>query len=548
MFIWRWLRDVPLDDPVERKLAPLLQLILIAVIGALGVAIVDRILRTGFGGIPVEGLVAAGVFVVISLGTLALVRRGQFKVAAWGFFLLIYVLAIRRLVNATPEKADEALMTFFLPLTVAGLFLNRRALIPIVAITCVLVFIPGDNQKIGADTASSFIINVVLVCFLLDMLGNTLRSELKAALVRNQELEQARQALETSGAELFRANERLTTTLKSIGDAVITTDAQGRILLINTVAQRLTGWTQAEAGGQSLATVFHILNENTREIVESPVDKVMREGVVVGLANHTVLIAKDGEEIPIDDSGAPIIDSSGKIAGVVLVFRDITERKQIEIQEKEQVAVAERQRLARELHDSVSQTLFTANIIAESLPRLAQRNPEKSLQQLEQLHQLTQGAAAEMRSLLLELRPESVVNTGMEELLNQLCHAIQARRKINVTVSITGETKQPLPQDVHLTFYRIAQESFNNIARHANAKQARVRLIREADQIELIIVDNGDGFDTKSISSGFGLTSMRERAENIHASLRIQSKIGMGTRMKLQWKGVNESAAPIQAK
>ena len=122
--------------------------------------------------------------------------------------------------------------------------------------------------------------------------------------------------------------ERLRTTLASIGDGVIATDTEGRITQLNPVAESLTGWTTAEALGQPLDTVFHIVNEDTRQPVENPVTKALAEGVIVELANHTILIAKDGTERPIDDSAAPIRCKAGEIVGGVLVFRDVTARKQ----------------------------------------------------------------------------------------------------------------------------------------------------------------------------------------------------------------------------
>jgi len=122
----------------------------------------------------------------------------------------------------------------------------------------------------------------------------------------------------------------LATTLQSIGDAVIATDTAGLVTFMNGVAERLTGWTEAEARGQPLSGVFRIISEQSRQVVESPVTKVLREGRVVGLANHTLLITKQGAEVPIDDSGAPIRDESGVIYGVVLVFRDVTLDKRAE--------------------------------------------------------------------------------------------------------------------------------------------------------------------------------------------------------------------------
>ena len=126
-------------------------------------------------------------------------------------------------------------------------------------------------------------------------------------------------------AKLRAEREWLRTTLASIGDAVIATDEHGRVSFMNAVAESLTGWTQADASGQSLDVVFDIINEETRQPVANPVATVLTQRTIVGLANHTVLIAKDGTERPIADSGAPILDESGNILGVVLVFRDVTD-------------------------------------------------------------------------------------------------------------------------------------------------------------------------------------------------------------------------------
>ncbi len=123
---------------------------------------------------------------------------------------------------------------------------------------------------------------------------------------------------------------QLRATLYSIGDAVIVTDAKGRVTMMNPVAEALTGWSENEALGKPLAQVFRIINEETRAEVENPVARVLRQGIVLGLANHTILIARDGREIPIADSGAPVRNQRGKIAGVVLVFRDQTKERQIQ--------------------------------------------------------------------------------------------------------------------------------------------------------------------------------------------------------------------------
>jgi PAS domain S-box-containing protein len=146
------------------------------------------------------------------------------------------------------------------------------------------------------------------------------------ARARGLEAERASAAL----AERFRSS--LATTLRSIGDAVIATDSIGNVTLMNAVAESLTGWREDEAIGRQLPEIFHIVNEHTRAAVQNPVEKVLETGGIVGLANHTILIARDGREIPIDDSGAPIRGESGTIQGVVLVFRDVTARKALETQ------------------------------------------------------------------------------------------------------------------------------------------------------------------------------------------------------------------------
>ncbi|MCI0642165.1 MAG: PAS domain S-box protein [Gemmataceae bacterium] len=129
---------------------------------------------------------------------------------------------------------------------------------------------------------------------------------------------------------LYEQKEWLRVTLSSIGDAVITTDAQSRVTFLNPAAQTLTGWTQQEADGKPLGEVFRIVNEESRQPVENPAVRALREGLVVGLANHTLLTSKDGTERPIDDSAAPIRNRNGEIAGVVLIFRDISERRRSE--------------------------------------------------------------------------------------------------------------------------------------------------------------------------------------------------------------------------
>jgi PAS domain S-box-containing protein len=162
----------------------------------------------------------------------------------------------------------------------------------------------------------------------------TERKESEEKARRLLQEEAARKAAEASAQQALRAQqqerqqrEQLHVTLSSIGDAVIVTDANGVVTFVNPVAAELTGWEPGAAAGQPLERVFHIINEETRQLVENPVSKVLHQGTVVGLANHTLLVGRDGREIAIDDSGSPIRGEDGKIGGVVLVFRDVTEAR-----------------------------------------------------------------------------------------------------------------------------------------------------------------------------------------------------------------------------
>ena len=158
-----------------------------------------------------------------------------------------------------------------------------------------------------------------------------------------------------------------------------------------------------------------------------------------------------------------LLSSIGKQVGVAMENAHLYEQA-------EQTAItAERNRLARELHDAVTQTLFSANLIADVIPRIWKRNPEEGLQNLEELRQLTRGALAEMRTMLLEMRPESLERADIKSLLTQLADAFIGRVRVPVSLVIQGDCE--LTHEVKIVFYRVAQEALNNIAKHSGARQ-----------------------------------------------------------------------------
>ncbi|MBZ0296332.1 MAG: PAS domain-containing protein [Anaerolineae bacterium] len=615
----------------------------------------------------------------------------------------------------------------------------------------------------------------------------------------------------------YRQQEWLRITLTSIGDGVIATDPKGRIVFMNPVAAEMTGWKVEEALGKKIQDVFYIINEITHQPVRIPIMEALEYGAVVGLANHTILISKDGTRRPIMDSGAPIRDADHEMIGAVLVFRDgtpqrdaarvqetlelvmagidegfvifdneghftyanprasqmglearagsrerllkldeafpqiigtrlhdeiqqaaadktnhsfeeyveskdswyeyriyptrsglgifvldITERKNIEqkiallqqlttaltaavstreiaeivadqgfrllgahmgsinllrddnvfeiigrrgipkellvdppvqfklsdavpladavrgrqpifiqnaeeykerypkvyetfhpisrteamialpmivnediiggiamsfpkvlrltAQERqfmqtlgqqaaqalkrallsertqEMAAIQERQRLAQDLHDSVSQALFSATTIAQAVPLTWQKNPEKAMEQLRQVVQINRAAMGEMRILLLELRPQAIIKTPLNNLLQHLIDAAKGRAMIDADLKMQGKEFE-LPSETHVALYRLAQESVNNILKHSHATEFTIDLRYGNDHVMLEVRDNGVGFDTTQVTGGMGLSNLRERAEDINAQLDITSAPGKGTTIRVNWSG-----------
>ncbi|MBI5668217.1 MAG: GAF domain-containing protein [Chloroflexi bacterium] len=197
-------------------------------------------------------------------------------------------------------------------------------------------------------------------------------------------------------------------------------------------------------------------------------------------------------------------------------------------------AEAERGRLARDLHDSVTQTLFSASLIAEVLPRVWQDNPDEGRGLLEDVRLLTRGALAEMRTLLLELRPAALLQSELSDSLRHLADAATARAGIPVKLEVRG--REPLPPDMKLALYRIAQEALNNIAKHADAGHAGVVLDSQPGCGELVISDDGCGFDRAAVSPDhLGLGIMAERAQAVGARTMIDSRPGQGTCITVRW-------------
>jgi PAS domain S-box-containing protein len=203
-------------------------------------------------------------------------------------------------------------------------------------------------------------------------------------------------------------------------------------------------------------------------------------------------------------------------------------------QAADDAVAAERNRLARDLHDAVTQTLFSASLLAEVIPELMKINVKEAYRRLDELRQLTRGALAEMRTLLLELRPAALTEAALPDLLRQLTEAVIGRARLPVELAVEGSCL--LPPEVQVTFYRIAQEALNNVVKYARAGQVVVSLRCTPEQVRLAVMDNGAGFDPEAVTAThMGMRIMRERAEAVGAKLMIDSAPGEGTQVSVTW-------------
>lgn len=241
-----------------------------------------------------------------------------------------------------------------------------------------------------------------------------------------------------------------------------------------------------------------------------------------------------------------IKDPSGQyLVALPIIIQSVLRRKQIEIQQHTQATItlqnaqtiatmAERQRLARDLHDSVTQTLFAIAMTTQAIVKQWKQDPHAVGDSLEELQDLSQGALAEIRTLLLELRPSALLEADLGDLVRQLCTTMKGRSRLRVNFSSQG--KANITPEAHVAFFRIAQESLNNIIKHSRAKKADIHLTRKFGRVELLIQDDGIGFNPQNVPpSHLGLKIMQERALDANIILSITSTHNIGTQVLAVW-------------
>jgi PAS domain S-box-containing protein len=362
----------------------------------------------------------------------------------------------------------------------------------------------------------------------------------KANVLLEGEIFQRRQAEEA----LRQSEVKYRHLVENANSIILEMNTRGNVTFLNKFAQEFFGYGEAEILGRNVIGTIFPSRDSTGKNLVAMIEDIIRHPAKYA-HNENENMRRNGERVWIVWTNQPLYDEEGYLSKILCIGINRTEQKRMEEtlakQTKEQVAAAERNRLARDLHDAVSQTLFSASLIAEVLPRIWKRNPEDGRKQLEEVRQLTRGALAEMRTLLLELRPSSLIEAELPYLLNQLGESINSRRSFPVIVSIEGQFT--FPPEVKVALYRIAQEALNNVSKHSGARQANVNLLCESDKITLKITDDGRGFDITGVpSDSLGLGIMRERAEDIMASLSVQSRTGQGTEVLVIWQNVSRES------
>jgi PAS domain S-box-containing protein len=392
------------------------------------------------------------------------------------------------------------------------------------------------------------------------------RAVLLARERAERELIAAKEELERKSAELAEQREFFRVTLASIGDAVITTDTAAKITFLNPVAQAMTGWKSEEAIGQPLENVFKIVHEQTREAAPNPVARVLAEGIVVALANHTALIARNGTETAIGDSAAPIRDAGGNLTGVVIVFRDVTEQRRAEtalrqshqmltdahdlmdkrVQERTaelatanqnlrhlsarllQVQDDERRRLARELHDSVGQLLAAIGMNIAVVQAQSNKLDAHGNRAVSENAQLVDQVSREIRTISHLLHPPLLEIAGLASALRWYVDGFSERSQIKVDLMIPADFGR-LPDDTELAVFRIVQECLTNIHRHSGSATASISIQQEESRLMVQVKDDGHGIpgtkqrELMASSSGVGFGGMQERLRQLGGTLDIQS-------------------------
>jgi PAS domain S-box-containing protein len=331
--------------------------------------------------------------------------------------------------------------------------------------------------------------------------------------------------------ELSRSEERYRFLVEHSPDVVFATDAAGRFTFLSSAIERMTGYDIEELTGQHFST---IVDDQTLPMAGGRWDALVADPSQETQAT-LVLRGRDGRRTPVDVRAVGV-EVDGAFAGIQGATRDISDQMRLEAELRRQAgelaAGEERAHLARELHDSVTQALFSMTLVSRSVELLLERDPVAAREQLTQLRDLQREALAEMRALIFELRPANLEQDGLVRALKTHASALQGR--LGLPIVVESDLTERLPLVAEEALYRIAQEALHNIVKHAVARQVRLEVRRHEGGVRLRVEDDGKGFDPASVPEGhLGLAGMRVRAERLGAVFACSSRIGHGTTVEV---------------
>ncbi len=346
---------------------------------------------------------------------------------------------------------------------------------------------------------------------------------------------------------LWASEERYRFLVEHSPDIVFATDAEGRFTFMSEGLERIAGWAATDVLGENFAKIVEPTSHSTawtrwNLLVQEPTTEQTARVALRGV---------DGRLIPVEVSAIGILDGRGRFAGIHGSARDISERVRLErdlrLQASELAASEERAHLARELHDSVTQALFSMTLVSRSVELLIDRDPGAARERLEQLRELQREALAEMRALIAELRPGELERDGLVAALRAHANAVQGR--VGLPIVVAADLPERLPAIVEEALYRIAQEALHNVVKHAVANEARVELDWDGGGVRLLVTDDGVGFDPTTVPHHhLGLTGMAARAQRIGARFACRSERNRGTAIEVLLDGAALHAAAVAAR
>ncbi len=340
-----------------------------------------------------------------------------------------------------------------------------------------------------------------------------------------------------AGWEQRIQKEHLKVILNSISEGLITTNRAGEIVFMNSSAEKLTQWNANEAQGLPLQQIYHVVNEETGIEPENIAKRIVEQKKAIDVVNNAILYAKNAKPIAISTSATPLMDKKGNVSGTVLVFNDISKRKEEEKRVAQQIINAqdeERQYIGSELHDNVNQVLAASQINLD-LAMLKLQEKERALLLMEKSRGLIEQAVHEIRKLSHELAPDMFEMTSLKQMIEQLFAGINSNNRFEVSLYFEELEDVILNSDIQKNLYRIVQEQIKNILKHSGATEIKITFKQKDNLIKMRIYDNGKGFNMEEPrKGGIGLKSIKRRVELFNGKFKVNSAVGEGCEIIIQ--------------